>query len=158
MNMGRSLYKQKGSELVEFAISAVVLFLLLFGIIEFSVALFDKATLTNASREGARTGILFRPADRDPAAENAAIEQVIRSYAEQYLISLGETLPGHEPSILTITIERPDSIGDILEPGHRLIVTITYDYQYLVLPGFIANLGGEKGEVLLSSTTVMRAE
>jgi len=57
----RSLRKQQGAEVVEFAIASILLFLILFGIIELSVALFDKATLTNASREGARTGILFRP-------------------------------------------------------------------------------------------------
>ncbi|MDX5376894.1 MAG: pilus assembly protein, partial [Halomonas sp.] len=65
----RSVQRQRGSEVVEFAISASLLFILLFGIIEFSVALFDKATLTNASREGARTGILYRPEPRDTASE-----------------------------------------------------------------------------------------
>ena len=98
----RSAHRQRGSEVVEFAISASLLFILLFGIIEFSVALFDKATLTNASREGARTGILFRPEPRDSANENAAIEQAIRNYAEQYLISLGG------PASMTIDIQRID--------------------------------------------------
>lgn len=45
--------KQQGSETVEFAISSTLLFIILFGIIEFSVALYDKAILTNASREEA---------------------------------------------------------------------------------------------------------
>ena len=146
MKMGRSLHRQKGSELVEFAISATVLFLLLFGIIEFSVALFDKATLTNASREGARTGILFRPEPRDLAAEDSAIEQAIRDYAEQYLISLGGEAQ------MDITIERSDVA---MSPGSDVTVTVDYPYQYLVLPGFIGDLGGVLN---LSSITVMRAE
>ncbi|QTP58612.1 pilus assembly protein [Billgrantia antri] len=143
----RSVQRQRGSEVVEFAISASLLFILLFGIIEFSVALFDKATLTNASREGARTGILYRPEPRDTASEDAAIEQAIRDYAEQYLISLGG------PAEMEITIVRPN--GGTLQAGDSLVVTVDYPYQFLLLPGFIGTLG----EVLeLSATTVMRAE
>ncbi|UYG05263.1 pilus assembly protein [Halomonas sp. LR3S48] len=143
----RSARRQRGSEVVEFAISATLLFILLFGIIEFSVALFDKATLTNASREGARTGILYRPEPRDTGAEDAAIEQAIRDYAEQYLISLGG------PAEMEITIARPN--GGALQAGDSLVVTVDYPYQFLLLPGFIGTLG----DVLeLSATTVMRAE
>ncbi|MFQ3786873.1 TadE/TadG family type IV pilus assembly protein [Halomonas sp. A29] len=143
----RSARRQRGSEVVEFAISATLLFILLFGIIEFSVALFDKATLTNASREGARTGILFRPEPRDTGSENAAIEQAIRDYAEQFLISLGG------PAQMEITIERPN--GGTLQAGDSLIVTVNYPYQFLLLPGFIGTLGNV---LELSATTVMRAE
>lgn len=141
-----SLRRQRGSETVEFAISATLLFLLLFGIIEFSVALFDKATLTNASREGARTGILFRPSPRDLAAEDAAIEQAIRDYADQYLISLGG------PADITVDIQRTDPN---MPPGSDVIVTVDYPYQFLLLPGFVGTLGGV---LELSTTTTMRAE
>ncbi len=150
MTMPGSLRRQRGSETVEFAISATVLFLLLFGIIEFSVALFDKATLTNASREGARTGILYRPATRDLVAEDAAIEQAIRDYAEQYLISLGG------PAEMDITVERFDrDASGAFDAGDDLSVIIDYPYQFLVLPSFIGTLGGT---FALSTTTVMRAE
>ncbi|AMD02301.1 TadE/TadG family type IV pilus assembly protein [Halomonas chromatireducens] len=143
----RSLRRQQGSETVEFAISATLLFILLFGIIEFSVALYDKATLTNASREGARTGILFRPDPRDISAEDNAIEEAIRIYAEQYLISLGG------PAEMAITIERPN--GNSVQAGDSLIVTVDYPYQFLLLPSFVGTLGGILG---LSATTTMRAE
>ncbi|MFY0991594.1 TadE/TadG family type IV pilus assembly protein [Halomonas sp. C05BenzN] len=141
-----SLHRQRGTETVEFAISATLLFLLLFGIIEFSVALYDKATLTNASREGARTGILFKPQPRDLATENAAIEQAIRDYAEQYLISLGG------PAEMAIDIQRSD---DTMPPGSDVTVIVDYPYQFLLLPSFIGTLGGI---LELSATTTMRAE
>lgn len=145
-----SLHRQKGTELVEFAICSSLLFLILFGIIEFSVALFDKATLTNASREGARTGILFRPSPRNLASEDAAIEAAVRDYAEQYLISLGGK------ATLSVDIQRVDLTGSAgFDAGDQVRVTVDYPYQYLVLPGFIAGLGGALN---LSSTTVMRAE
>jgi Flp pilus assembly protein TadG len=141
-----SLRRQQGSETVEFAISATLLFILLFGIIEFSVALFDKATLTNASREGARTGILFRPDPRNTAAEDNAIEEAIRIYAEQYLISLGG------PADMAINITRSDPN---MSAGSDLVVTVDYPYQFLLLPSFVGTLGGI---LELSATTTMRAE
>lgn len=149
----RTLRKQEGAEVVEFAICSTLLFLILFGIIEFSVALFDKATLTNASREGARTGILFRSGSRSIAAntaEDEIIDQAIQDYAADYLISLGGTAE------MTTVIQRVDLSGNgLFDAGDEIIVTVNYPYQYLVLPGFIASLGGALN---MSSTTVMRAE
>ena len=48
------LARQRGSELLEFALVLPLLLLLVFGIAEFSLVLFDKAVVTNAAREGAR--------------------------------------------------------------------------------------------------------
>ena len=44
---------------MEFAIIAPLLFIILFGIIEFGILIYNKAMITNASREGARAGIVF---------------------------------------------------------------------------------------------------
>lgn len=146
----QSMRRQKGAEVVEFAITSALLFLILFAIIEFSVALFDKATLTNAGREGARTGILFRPAPRDIVSEDTAIRQAIDDYAADYLISLGGA------AAMTTEIQRTDLSGNgVFDAGDELTVTITYPYQFLILPGFIGTLGGALD---LSSTIVMRAE
>lgn len=146
----RSLHNQKGAEVVEFAITASLLFLILFGIIESSVALFDKATLTNAGREGARTGILYRPAPRDLATEDSAITQAIEDYAADLLISLGGD------ASMTTVIQRNDLDGNgIFDAGDEVVVTITYPYQFLILPEFIGTLGGALN---LTATSVMRAE
>ncbi len=146
----RSLHNQKGAEVVEFAITASLLFLILFGIIESSVALFDKATLTNAGREGARTGILYRPAPRDMATEDSAITQAIEDYAADFLISLGGD------ASMTTEIQRNDLDGNgVFDAGDEVVVTITYPYQFLILPEFIGTLGGALN---LTATSVMRAE
>lgn len=148
--MAKSLRYQKGTEVVEFAITATLLFILLFGIIEFSVALFDKATITNASREGARTGILRRDNPRDIAAEDAIIQQVIQDYAANHLISLGGLAE------MTVDIQRVDRDGDgTFWKGDQLTIRIDYPYQFLILPRFIGTLGGA---IDMSATTVMRAE
>lgn len=142
--------EQRGAELVEFALTASLLFLLLFGIVEFSVALFDKATITNAGREGARTGIVFRPSPRDLAAEDAAINEAIEQYAEDYLISLGG------PAEMDIAIQRSDLNGNgAFDAGDELTVTVDYPYQFMIVPAFVAPMG--EG-INLSSTIVMRAE
>ena len=51
---------QRGASAIEFAIVFPLLVLLLFGIIEFSLILYDKVMITNASREGARAGIVVQ--------------------------------------------------------------------------------------------------
>jgi len=142
--------RQAGTELVEFAITAMLLFMLLFGIIEFSVVMFDKATITNASREGARTGILFRPEPRDAGTEDAIVTTAINDYAAAYLISLGGA------AALDVDVGRTDLNGDgVFNSGDEITVTVTYPYQFLILPGFVTSMAGELG---LSATTVMRAE
>lgn len=146
--MKQSRKKQQGAELVEFAITSLLLFTLLFGIIEFSVALFDKQTITNAAREGARTGILFRPDDRNLTVEDQAIEDAINDYAADHLISLGG------PAEMEIDIQRTLN-GGTFGAGDHLTVTVTYPYQFLIIPGFVGNLGDG---IALSSTSVMRAE
>ena len=45
--------------MVEFALVAPLLFVLLFGIIESCLILYDQAFITNASREGARYAAMY---------------------------------------------------------------------------------------------------
>ncbi|QOR38332.1 pilus assembly protein [Billgrantia diversa] len=158
MKRVRSLHKQQGAEVVEFALTAVLLFILLFGMIEFSVALYDKAVLTNASREGARTGILFRPQPRNASEANSFkcnesqqgededVRSAVCGYAEQYLISLGG------PAELAISVVRSDAN---MPPGNEVEVTVDYSYQFLLLPGFIGTLGDL---IEIQAVTSMRAE
>jgi hypothetical protein len=71
IHIANTVYKQvKGAEIkmknnrgvaiVEFAIVLPLLAILLFGIIEFGFIIYNKAMITNASREGARIGIVYR--------------------------------------------------------------------------------------------------
>jgi Flp pilus assembly protein TadG len=49
---------QKGAAAAEFAIVLPLLIILVFGIIDVGLALYNKQVITNASREGARAGIV----------------------------------------------------------------------------------------------------
>ena len=53
---------QKGIVMVELAIIFPILLIVIFAICELGIALYDKAVLTNASREGARAGIVAQDA------------------------------------------------------------------------------------------------
>lgn len=134
-----NLKNQKGIAAVEFALVLPILVLLIFGIIEFSLILYDKAVITNASREGARAGIV----DQVPSMTSDQITSVVNNYCQQYLITFAS---GASPQT-TVT-------GTGGSYGSNLTVQVSYPYTFLVLPKFIT-LGNS---INLSATTVMRME
>lgn len=136
----------RGAAVVEFAVILPLLLLLVFGIIEFGVLLFDQAILTNASREGARVGILFRPAS-ESGARPAAITAAVNGYLGDHLITFGE------PGPATVTTTPADAAG--LGAGDYLTVSVGYHYQFLLVPAFITDL---TDGLTLQAETTMRAE
>jgi Flp pilus assembly protein TadG len=140
---------QRGAAVIEFAIVLSFLLALLFGIVEFSVLFYNKAMITNASREGARAGTVFRPSvDRLTADE---IREKARNYADAHLICFGED------DILDVPPPVHDDVdGDgTVNAGDSLTVTVRYTYDFLVLPSFVKGLGATPQ---LTATTVMRYE
>ena len=131
---------QHGATAVEFAIVFPLLILLLFGIIEFSVILYDKAMITNASREGARAGIVSQLV----RVSDTQIQGVVDNYCRLYLISFRS---GAAP---VTTVTRTGSTF-----GSELSVTVTYTYSFLALPQFVTGLVGPMN---LTARTVMRME
>ncbi len=140
--------KEKGASAVEFALVLPVLMLILFGIIEFGFIIFDKAVITNASREGARAGIVYRVnASNTPiAVPTSTIQGIVDNYCASYLVSLGSS--GTATTSTNVT-------GDCSTPGNSLTVSVTYPYTFLVLPNFANTL---TGGITLSGVTVMRCE
>lgn len=137
--------RQNGAAAVEFAIILPLLVTLVFGIIEFSILFYNEAMMTNASREGARVGIVFD----DPRVTDTEIESVVTAYCNNNLITFGAG--GPSPNI---TISRSGPGGGI-EAGDSLTVNVNYHYDFLVLPNFISTL---VGGLDLSAVTVMRME
>jgi Flp pilus assembly protein TadG len=135
---------QKGAAAVEFAIVAPLLFIILFGIIEFGLLFFDKAIITNASREGARYGILFNPT-RPNAGE---IQTRVLTYTANHLISFG----AGDPPTVDVTWSPDGPPGD---SGDALTVKVTYQYDFLILPNFINSLSNVS---TINAVTVMRLE
>jgi Flp pilus assembly protein TadG len=118
-----------------------------FGIIEFGLLFYDKAVVTNASREAARAGIIFQP---DPRVNITEIENVVLNYCGNRLITFGS---GPGPSVTV-----PN--GACVNSGDELGVTVTYQYEFLLLPDFLVNLfsGSMPGSIDISAVTRMRCE
>jgi Flp pilus assembly protein TadG len=148
--MARNLIRtQKGITMVELAIILPILFLILFAIAELAIALYDKAVLTNASREGARAGIVAQT----PRVSDQTIRQIVRDYAATYLVTFGaDTLQDDDHIIIT----RTDTTGDgAIDFGDNLTVSVNFRYDFLILSRLISALGAD---ITLNATTVMKFE
>ncbi len=144
----RLLERNLGASAVEFAIVLPLLVLLIFGIIELSFALYDKAMITNASREGARVGIVYR----SPAVTNSEITSTVNNYLGSHLITFGgKRSPSSDPVTgATVIVTRTGA-----SPGGEVRVRVGYTYGFLVLPRLTPGLGSG---INMASETVMRME
>ena len=132
---------QEGAGLVEFAILAPILVILLFGLLEFGLSLYNKEVLTSASREGARFGVVYS-SPRKTTTE-------IQNKVQEYLTKSGFTD--------TATINVTGAGG---ASGSSLTVSVSYPYSFQVLPGFFASFFDSTmtGTVTLRANTVMLME
>lgn len=133
--MQKKLGVESGASAVEFALLLPVLTMILFGIIEFGLALYQQAILTNASREGTRLGIVASI----PAITSTAISNTIDTYL---------TAAGIDKTKVTRTIVAGGGAGTPVR------VTLTLPYQFVVLPG----LTSVTPKINLTAWTEMRHE
>jgi len=133
------LRDRRGSSVVEFAMVLPLLLILVSGIIEFGLILYDKVVITNASREGARYGIVVQ----SPSVTAAQITGVVNNYCSTYLVSATNNSP-----VTTVT-----NAGGAFQT--LLKVQVTYNYGFFVLPNLVKSL---TGPIVLSATTSMNME
>ncbi|WP_233862518.1 TadE/TadG family type IV pilus assembly protein [Paraburkholderia adhaesiva] len=131
---------QRGVAAVELAIVLPLLLLVLFGIVEMGVLFYDKAVITNASREGARAGVVLK----SPKPTTSDVQTVVTNYTSSYLMTFGTQ---NTPAVVT------SGAGGTF--GQPLSVTVTYRYQGMALGRLIAPI---TGPITLSATTVMNNE
>ena len=137
-----SLKNERGGSIFEFVLIAWVLFLIFFGIMEFGLIMYNQAVITNASREGARYGIVSRsPRYSEPQ---------IRTYVENEYSSRPITF-GTRLFVVTPTLPESSSFGE------DLTVEVTWDYDFLLLPNF-TGVGVLSNPLTLRATTVMKYE
>lgn len=137
MKVRRLRFKnQEGAGVVEFAIIAPLFAMLLFGLVEFGLAMYEKGVVTNASREGARFGVVYSTPKKTQAE--------IVGKVQEFLTKSGFTTPA------TINVTGAQGAS-----GNPLQVTVTYPYNFQVLPNFVAGL---TGSLNLNANTVMLME
>jgi Flp pilus assembly protein TadG len=123
---------------VEAALLLPMMVLLIFGMIEFSLLLYNRQVITNGSREGARAGIVQTAG---PRVADGEISSVVNQYCLNRLITFGSAT-GPSTSV--------SRSGVVF--GADLTVRVTYDYDFLVLSTF------GFGPIQLAAETVMKLE
>jgi len=132
--------RERGTSVVEMAIVLPLLLTLVFAIGEFGIMFTQWQTLTNAAREGARTGVVFRGTGCVPATVDAEIQAAVQTYMANTGVATA--------SIAT------SSTGACTGSGTPLVVNAQVPYSFNALPG----LAGVGSNVTLSATSTMRNE
>lgn len=146
---------EKGVSAVEFALLLPVLVLIIFVIIEGGLVLYNQQVITNASREGARVGILYEQnTDGTRKIKTLAdIKQVVDSYASKRLVSFSNA------AILNTSLGANGPCTAFNTPAGGLQVNVSYGYYFLVLNSVMGLFGDEAGpSITLRANTTMRCE
>ena len=132
------MLRQRGAAAVEFAMLLPLLMALFMGTVEMGLILYNKAVLTNASREGARVGIVLR----SPKPTVAEITDVVLQKSQSSLISL---LPTDAPQV-TVLQSSPAVWPNTLK------VSVQYTFKGYVVGAVMQALGSSS---LIHASTVM---
>lgn len=143
----RFLKGSEGAAAVEFAIILNVLFLMILGMLEFGLAFSYRQVVINASREGARYGVVYRV---DALGNRMSPTQLIPPIGEFVLTTAGGGL-----GLTNILPANSNPTVTVVPQGNNLQVTVTCDYPFMVMNKLLPVLGGN---LTLAGTTVMRVE
>lgn len=137
----RTTRRMAGTAAVEFSLVFPLLLLVVFGVIEFGTALYDKSVVTNASREAARAGVVLHT----PSLTSGQIQTVASNYCTNKLVTYGKASNCSFPGTIT-----PCSVS-----GNQLTVQVAYTFNGLVLGPMIAPF---TGPLTINATTTMLCE
>jgi len=140
----------EGVALFEFAILIIVFLLIVAGIFDLGHAFYMKQLVTNASREGARYGVVYRTDTNNNRLPPLYLTPSIQDYVVNNYLSKTFLPSDANPGVIVSGAgSTTGNYGDPLE------VTVTATKTWFLLDNFIPSLGDSK---LLSATTVMRCE
>jgi hypothetical protein len=132
---------ERGQTIVEFALLAPIIFLFLFIIVDFGIAMDRRIVLQHAVREGARYAAVT--SDPDVIKERTIAQA-------QGLI---------DPEDVTICYEDIDDNGSPLDAGDAVDVKVHFTYDpVIVRPIFEGLFGGNIGQIDMSPTASSRLE
>ncbi len=145
------LRRQNGSSAVEAAIILSFFMLIVFGIVEWSLYLYNDHIITDASRRGARRGIV----QASPKISEGEIQATVLSYTGDNLVTFGTQTP---PSVAVKNLSDPTMASPIrcTKFGDDLQVAVSYDYQFLLLPAF--TFGRVSPSKTITARTIMKCE
>jgi Flp pilus assembly protein TadG len=139
-----------GAATVEFALVISALLLLFAGILDFGHAWYMRQVVTNASREGARYGIIYRTDTNGNRITPSALSPTISSYLLT-TYKLPTLLPADASPNITVTGTGYTST----QKGDPLEVKVTAKKTWFIVSNLIPGLGKN---IMLNATTVMLIE
>ncbi len=160
--MRQLLANETGASAVEMAVLVPLLVLLLFGLVEFGLLLYNQQVITNASREGARAAIVGHCAGGTETSirkTDAEIAQIVTDYCidpndptKRRLITFAEV---NNPPVTTVSPSPSDCTpgGAGLTVGDDVTVAVQYTYTFLV-----PSLLGFGATKQMEARTVMKME
>jgi Flp pilus assembly protein TadG len=143
---------QRGGALLEFVIISPLMLIIVAGIVDFGILFYNKQVLTNASREGARAGIVYeidKNSDTKIVVTETAIQEIVENYCKDKRLWTfgGNSLPA----------TTAPGVESLSYPSD-LTVTVSFNYTFL-LSSLLNVFGGDFGPTLdISAATVMRME
>jgi hypothetical protein len=148
--------RQRGAETVEFMLTFLLFLLVFFMIIDFAIALYNRGTVINASREGARQASLFwvDPLLFDPLTPSTN-QLLKRSMVESVMASTEANLL-IDPQTVGLTMTLRLNAVEMLDPTHPVSSTdmarvdVSFPHSFLVITG----MTGVEGPNLASSETL----
>lgn len=133
--IGRAVRADAGATMVEFAISSIILFTLVFGVMAICLALYSYNVTAEVAREATRYAIV-----RGSACSSSTFSDcnVTSAQIQSYVQNIG--FPGINPQSLTATATWPTtgvnctpSVTPCNNPGNLVNVTVNYTFP-LVIP------------------------
>lgn len=154
MKTKRIIKDQKGGALIEFAIVVPLLILLVIGAIEFGLLCYNKQVIANASREGARAGIIAynssKPEGGKYFSDNNEIIDIVENYCATHLITFNGS-PNLEDDDITLLPDDRTNVSFVF--GNPFEVEVSYDYDFL-----IPSLFGYSDILTIKAATMMKRE
>ena len=153
-NVQARRHGSRGVAAVEFAIVLPVFLLILFGIIDFSLMLYDKAIITSAAREGARQGIVLQEPNRVPLTGTGSVKSIAEAYCTGKLINLD----GVNTCTASAQLDKkPGNTGGSTVPefGDTLTVTVQFTYGGPIMKLMTAFFNSGLVNVNMQSVAVM---
>jgi Flp pilus assembly protein TadG len=136
--------------MVEFAIGATVLLLIVLGIIEFGFLWYQKQVITNASREGGRYGVTYQTTGTGARLAPQNLTPTIKTVVANYL---NGPIPSNSYSIVVSGDGDSAANGTDIK-GWNLIVQVCCQNQMDLLSSFIPSLA----EISFNAQTIMKCE
>ena len=162
-SFSRLIIDQQGAYAVEFAILMPILFLLLFGILDFGHYFYLRHLVVNASREGARYATVYQtdasgdrllPNNLNPSIENYIINTSAENGGKGG-VGLKTFLPSDANPVITKSGAASIETNPSVLAGEDLTITITATKKWFLINNLVPSLGSE---ISLFCSTNMRCE